>query len=374
MKTILDIDWRTLIETPEWAAQVASRDRMVDTRVEVIDDSGLHLTDVPCDSLSVTCTGESTEQWSADLRMSALYPASVDDLLHPLAKNRVRVWWQEWLPALDGWGEVPLITGRPQDPSGSLSPGLSWTLKLVDTLADYRRGDYGGQVIDVSGMEVGAALAALWDATAPRMPRSIPETTVTLPSTYVLGSGDPAEDAEKIAAAAGWIIRSDRMGVATPGPAPAPAALKADWQEGPGCRVVKLDRQVKTSEIRNAIRVVSTSAAVVPPITATAVDDDPGSPTWVGSYGPYWLSIDSAEVATQEAADTLAATTLAASVKPVDSVMATATPRPDLNPGDLIALGSEGLGVAGTYRISGWRLDCPGGGRVSLMDVTMADH
>ena len=363
-------DWRTVLASDEWVAQMRATDRVVGARAEVIDADGLHLADIHPVDAAVSFEGDASERWEAGLQMADDYPVTVDDMLHPLAGNQVRLWWREMLPS--GWVEVPCMTGWPEDPGGKKSPGLTWSLKVLDTLTRVKRSGYGGQVLEVGGLTCDAALSALFDLLAPWAEHSFPATNVTLPATYTLGTSDDVEDDwSKIATVAGWTVFSDRLGAITAGPAPEGGAAKVDWQEGDGCRVVEMSFEVKTSGIKNAWRAVSSSAEVVPQITGTATDDDPGSPTWVGAYGPFWGEVSLDTIATQEAADAAAAAELAKSRRPAQTVTLTVPPRPDLDFGDVVSLGSPDVGVVGPYRVESWRLPLPGRAP-EHMTVTMA--
>ena len=363
----------------EWLARMALMDgRVSDSRVEIIDSDGTHLADITPDALSLTCNGANSEQWDATVSFvgPALYPHDDTDLLSPLSGHRIRVWWREYVPALGGWGEVLLCTLDMNDPDGVAAPGVTWSMQLDDPLAKAKRGGYGGQTVDVAGMTVDAALSALFSAVAPHLVTSFPASTTVLPSVYSLGTNDPDEDWDKIAALDGMVVRSTREGGVTAISMDASTSPVVDWSEGDHCQVSKLQRTVTTSKICNAVLVKSTSSAVVPAITAIAMDMDPGSATYVGGpYGTYWMTVESDAIATQAAADTLAAQTLAANLRPTDVTKVTVPARPDLGPGDVVTLTLIDLAVAGEYRIESLGFSCPKAGAApDLMEVTMASR
>lgn len=374
--TTLAIDWQALLASPEWAAQMLSPERMCDTRVEVINADGVHLADIYPDGGTVAFTSANTARFRGDLTMVADYPVDSTDLLHPFSRNRVRIWWREWLPALGGWGEVPLMTGHPEDPGAEKSPGLSWTLPLLDVMTEVLRGGYGGQSIDVSGMTTADAIDAFLTAIAPWVPSSIPATTTVLPSTYVLGSNRPGDDLAAICKPAGWTLCSDRMGVASIDPGDMPSALTADWSEGDGCPVTKLGRDVTTSEVVNAVMVRTTSSDIVPPLVGRRQDTDPASPTFIGRYGPYWSDDNTTDAATDQAGvDAVAEAIFEEKRRAMDAVQLEVPARPDLFARSLVALNSPDMGVAGTYRVESWRIPLPKGGEAPKpMTVVMANR
>lgn len=363
----------------EWAAQMALLEgRVSDTRVEVINPDGTHLADITPDALSLTCNGSNSEQWDGTIEFvgPALYPHDDTDLLSPLSSNRIRAWWREYVPALGGWGEVLLCTLNMNDPDGTAAPGVVWSMKLDDPLAKAKRAGYAGQTINVGGMTVKAALEALFGAVAPHLVTSFPESTTVLPQVYNLGTNDPDEDWDKIAALDGMVVRSTREGGVTALKTDASTSPVVDWSEGDHCQVSKLQRTVTTSKICNLVMVKSTSSAVVPVITSTKMDDDTGSATYVGgAYGVYPMIVESDAIATQAAADTLAVQTLAANLRPTEVTKVVVPARPDLNPYDLATLALADLAVAGEYRIESFSFDCPKAGMVpDLMEVTMASR
>ena len=374
-QTILDIDWQTLITMPEWLAQMAAPERLCDTRVEVIDSDGVWLQDVTPDGAAVTFDATLTARLKGSLQWVSDYPVDWTDLLHPLSGNDLRIWWQEWIPALGGWGEVLLLTGTPEDPDGDKQPALTWSIDLLDAAAEMLlNGSYGGQSVDVSGATVDVALGALLDVVAPGVPRSIPATTVTLPSTYVLGTNKPADDIAAICKPAGWAFCGDRAGNLTVDTGDLPSVPIADWTEGDDCRVSKLSRSVKTSEVVNAVRVTTTSSDLVPPMVGVAQDDDPTSPTWVGRF-VRWYETTSDAATTQDAVDAAAAQIFTEKRYPTDSVKIECPARPDLMARSLVMLGSPDLGVAGGYRAQAWNITLPHGGEAPQnMTVTMADR
>lgn len=371
--TVLDVEWPDLLTSDAWAAQMATTDRVFDSRVEVIDPDDVPLADIRPDSAEVVFEGDSSERWEATLQLIGDYPVDTDDMLHPLTGNRIRLWWREWLPQLGGWGEVPCMTGWPEDPGARKGPGVTTTLKVLDALTRIKRGGYGGQTLEVGGLTVDAALTALFGVVAPWVECRFPETGVVLPPTYTLGAADDVEDDwVRIATVAGWVVWSDRMGVVVAGPVPAGGDAVVDWQEGPGCRVVDLQVEVKTSGIRNAWVAKSSSSEVVPPIVGRKTDDDEGSPTWVGRYGPFWGTVSLDSIATQEAADNAAAAALSESRRPVQTVTVTVPPRPDFEYGDVIDMASPDVGVVGPYTVESWRIQMPGAGQAPVhMTVVM---
>lgn len=372
-RNVLPIAWEALLEMPEWAAQVAAPVRRVAARVEVIDPRGQSLGDAAIDAGTVAMSGGGTEMWEASLSGTdpEWLPVDQTDPLDTRSGNRLRVWWQEWIPALGGWGEIPLMTGWPHNPVVTDERTVGWSVTVRDALQEAKRGGYGGQTVECGGMTVDKALAALFDTVAPLLDYDFPETDAAVPVTFTLGENDPDKDWVDIAAVAGWGVWADREGVITAGPVLSTQTV--DWSEGPGCRVTSLRRQVTTTELKNKVIVRSTNSDVVPALVAIAQDVDPSSPTYVGTHGPWVVEVDSDAVATQEDADVLARTLLAKALIPATEVTGRVTLRPDLGYGDVIELERDRIGLAGPHQVMSWRMTLPKPGTPpELMEVSLS--
>lgn len=348
--------WQETVASDEWLTAVRASVRTIGARVEVVNGDGVHQADLPVDSVQVTMQGESSEMWGARFALSdrAYVPLRSTDVLDPRSGMRARVWWR--VRAADGsWMEVPVGTYMLEDPEISAGGTLAYTLDGLDPLAEAKRGGYSGATLDLGGMTVTQALSAIFASVAPRMPLRIPDSSVLMPAVYVVGEQEPASDWADIAAMAGWVVRTDREGVVHVGPPAAPEVTRESWQEGEaGCVVLDVRRNLKTSSIVNRVVCTSTSTEVTIPIREVVEDDDPGSATWVGAYGPYETVIRSDKITTVEAARNMARATFERWRRPQETVEVQIPPRPDLDFGDLIAMGFGDPGVAGLYRVSSW--------------------
>ena len=372
--------WREDIESAEFIEAVTAPVRTISHRVAMVDRLGNEVADVPAAGVGVSFQGESAEQWAATITLTDpdWVPRSPRDYLDPRSGLRCRVYWRILVDA--AWVEVPIGTYHLEDPDIN-DDGAKIDIKVTgrDAVATARRGGYGAATIAVGGYTVDAALRRIFEAICPTLPTRVESSTVTLPSTYELGaSDDPWDDVTDIAAMAGFRVRADREGTIVAAPAPEPVNLRADLQEGEGCAVVALSRGIKTSSIVNRVIAVSTSPEVNPPITATIEDDDPGSPTWIGGYGPFVTTIKSDKIATQEGAEGMARATYERWRRPMESLRMTIPQRPDLGYRDLVAAGRAVAGVSGLVRVSSWSVQlaspdqAPAPMEVSFMTRSMA--
>ena len=326
--------WRDTVASDAWVAAVRARVRQIGARVEMVDGDGVWVCDLPVDSVQVTMRGESSEMWGASFALSAAayVPLRETDVLDPRSGMRARVWWR--VRSGTSWLEVPVGTYMIEDPDIEDDGLLSYTVDGVDPLAEAKRGGYGGATLDLGGMTVTDALTTIFARVAPMMPVRIPATTMLMPAVYTVGEQEASTDWTDVAAMAGWVVRTDREGVIQVGPAPSPDVPRESWQDGEDdCTVTSVKRAIKTSSVVNRVVCISTSTEITEPIREVVEDDDPGSATWVGRYGPYETVIRSDKVT---------------------SVEVTVPARPDLDYGDLIAVGRASVGAAGLYRVSSW--------------------
>ena len=368
--TVKVATWRDWQDTPWWVGLVQSRVRTVGSRVELVDSTGATVADLPVAAASVELHGTQQEQWAGSvvIRDPDWLPQDPTDLLDQRAGLRARIWWRLLTGPASG-PEVPLATLVLGDPQVRDREG-AWEMTLTgrDVLSLPKRGGYRGLILDLGGLTVTAALKLLFAQLAPTVPVRVADTTLTLPTGYQVGLSDrtPAQDWTDLADVAGWVVRSDRDGVIVAGPRVDRTTPRADWSEGDDATVIELDRDVSTSDTVNRVIVRSTSTAGV---WAVVEDDDPGSATWVGRYGPFERVIESDAVTTAEGALSMARMQYGRLRLPTESIQARVPVRPDLDYRDPVILRRDRSGVGGTYLVSGWTIRL--GSSPSLMEVAM---
>ena len=365
--------WQDDMVNPAFLADLDAHDRMISSRVELVDIFGNtvdHNLDI--DAASVDFKGEAAQRWAGSLDVSnpLLVPTSQDSPLDPRARLRVRLWWRLRKPDRTWW-EIPVGTMRTGDlgiSAGRASVGMS--VPMTDVLAE--AGDQYRATLQLGGANVADALTALFAFVLPEAPVVFTaSTSVTLPNPYEVGGSDsrsPQQDWTDIAALAGWVARTDRLGVIIIGPAVEPADPVIDWQEGPDCAVTDLDRQITYSTMTNSVTCRSTNPEVVPPVVGVVEDTDPGSSTYVGRVSwPKTISSDA--VSTVEAAVNMARATYERYRRPLETVKITILPRPDLGYRRAAVLARRTAGVAGDFAVSSWNLRMAA--KPQVMTVTM---
>ncbi len=362
--------WRETVASAAWSKAVRASIRNLGARVEVVDGDGVHVTDLPVDSVQVTMQGESSETWGAKFALSDSHyvPLRSTDVLDPRSGMRARVWWR--IKSAGSWLEVPVGTYMLEDATITLNGLLSYTIDGLDPLAEAKRGGYSGATLDLGGMTVTQALTAIFAAVAPRAALKVPASSVMMPGVYVVGEQDPVADWTDIAAMAGWVVRTDREGIVRAGPPSSPTVPRESWQEDDeNCPVVSIERALKTSSIINRVVCVSTSTEITAPIREVVEDTDEGSPTWIGKYGPFETVIRSDKVTTTESARNMAMATFERWRRPQETAVVEIPARPDLDYGDMVAMGFADAGVSGLYRVASWSWtasESPGSMRITM--------
>lgn len=339
-----------------WAKALVAPVRHTDARVEIVTMTGKHVADIDIDTVSVTLQGSQEAQWSAAFTFTNpdLVPTSTTSPLDGRSGLRLRVWWR-LLTETDGWLETVVCTVIVEDPQMQDNGTLTGSVAGLDPLEVASRGGYRGQVIQVGGMTVDAALERLFSAIVPGFPLSLGPSAVTLPAQYELWARSPAEDWREIAAMAGQVVRTDRMGVITSAAPREGGVVVADWQEGPDCPVIDMAVSHKTSTIPRRVVVVSTNADVDPPVVGEWINPDADSMSLITT-----TRVESNTVTTEEAANSLARLTGERWARRQVSVEVTVPARPDLGYRDHIQLSRQQVNVAGVYEVSGWEVQLKG--------------
>lgn len=377
--------WRHLLTHAPYRAAVDSHDAATDGWVEVIDDDGRTLAvlgsvpggpaathpGITSGSVDISATDDQRSGGRATVDGDDLTPRRPGDLLHPLSHHRLRIWHAHELA--DGtWWSVPLATmhvDRATPAASTSQAGTQTRLTLADAAAMIARAGMDMSV-PVGGQPVAdAALQVLAEA-APWASLDIATTEVRLPSDYEAGEpdADPWAVARDILAVAGMRLYVDRWGTVVGELDTTPATPAARLVEGPGCRVSSASTTIDLGDVYNTVTVTSGALTdpdgeELDPITATASDDDPTSPTRTSLRRLRHDTITADEITTQAQADEMARARLADMRRPVTVVEVETVPVPYLDPGDVVEVALPSVGVSGLLVVRDVALDVlPGGG------------
>ena len=377
-------NWQNNIRSAAFREALEDPIRVVTSRAELVDYSGNPLTwttsdgtalDLRLGGASVSLDGSISESWKMNATAigTEWVPTTPDHPLDPRAQAAIRLWWGL---LVDG-GEIELPVGTFAIGDVVVNddgvPEISITGR--DMLSIPKGAGYDGQTLDLGGMTVDAALIRLFSFLSPNIPVRCEATSITLPSVYEVGSGKPNEDWDKIAATAGWIVRTDRMGAIVIGPPGSRGVVVRSLQEGEDCVITGLKRTIKNVWY-NRVCVQSSSSEIDPPVYYVAQDNDPSSPTWVGLGVIRSMPIVKSDTATSvEACKAQAELLLSQNAKPLEQLTWTQPPDPTYDYLDMVQVARAQSGVGGVVSIEQWSFTLPiSSAAPGMMSVTAAEE
>lgn len=172
-------------------------------------------------------------------------------------------------------------------------------------------------------------------------------------------SNDPWQDCLDMATAIGYELFFDARGICVLRPEPNPDVDDSVWtfEDVSNPTITELARRVTDENTYNKVIAMGEGTGNVAPVRATAIDDDPSSPTYyLGPYGTVTLIVRSPMIATeqqaQEAADALMRRVKGAT----EAIEMTAVPMPALEPGDVVTIQRGRAKVEGRFLLDQIRL------------------
>ena len=374
-------NWQNNIRSTAFRKALTSPIRVVTSRAELVDYSGNPLTwtasdgtalDLRLGGASVSLDGSISESWKMNATAigTEWVPFTPGHPLHPQSQVAIRLWWG--LLVDGGEIELPVGTFAIGDivVNDNGVPEISITGR--DMLSIPKGAGYDGQTLNLGGMTIDAALIRLFGFLSPNIPVRCEATSITLPSVYEVGSGKPNEDWDKIAATAGWIVRTDRMGAIVIGPAGGRGIdIVRNLQEGEDCTISSFKRNVKNTWY-NRVCVITSSSEIDPPLYYVAQDDDPGSPTWVGLGVVRSMPMVKSDTATTvEACKAQAELLLRQNLRPQEELSWVQPPDPTYDYLDVVQVARAQAGVGGIKYVEKWSFALPVAGTApGTMSVT----
>lgn len=225
---------------------------------------------------------------------------------------------------------ITSVDGDPDEgPVTIAGQGLEWVVQGDKLTAPYR----------ASGTAVGAVRALVQ--------RSLPAASVISrvadgaigPRTWDV-EADPWDAAQECAAALGAEVYADPDGIFIIAALPDLLTTTPAWSvtAGEGGVLISASRGMSSDGVFNGVLAKGENTETnSPPVSALAVDDDPGSPTWWdGPFGHRPTFYSSSTLTTQAAALSAAKLKLRAARAPNATGDLSSLPNPALEPGDVI--------------------------------------
>ncbi len=167
--------------------------------------------------------------------------------------------------------------------------------------------------------------------------------------------GDPWQDIQDLAAAAGCEVFFDPAGVFVFRQIPDPRYGEPVWtfDEDANPEFTEADKELNDDPVRNYVVVKGEATSSQNPVSAYAFDGDPNSSTYVGGkLGKRVTTVTIQSITTQDQAQAAANGILFNSLGLADQITMTAVPMPALEPGDIIRVKIGDILVNGLYLIN----------------------
>lgn len=183
-------------------------------------------------------------------------------------------------------------------------------------------------------------------------------STPHLTNRLLLGTSqgsDPWQDAQDLATSIGFELFFDARGICVLRPVPDPAIGAAQWEFSTATNptIVEASKKLTVAATYNIVIAQGESSGDDAPVSATAYNDDPASPTyWLGKFGKRTVYFTSPMLKTvqqcQDAADALINLVKGAS----ENADLQVVPNPALEPGDIVAITVNGAKIIGRFLIN----------------------
>lgn len=299
-------------------------------------------------------------------QLDAVVP-NPDGVLTPTGTGSLLAPWSAWCRAESGvrfadgsveWVPVGVFRlGRPEE---SRRDGTV-RLEGADAIAVLQRPTTAPWVI-AGGTDTSEAIARLLSDRVPALQFALPVSGVgsTPPLVLPIGS-DPWEQAQRLAAAVGYSLTVNAAGtvVMLPGVADPLAAVALTLGDGDAWDGGTVVLDVEGEEVANVVTVIGTHSSSGE-VSASAADDDPTSPTFVGGdFGRRTRTVTSSMVSTVGQAQALANRILADSLAATETVDWSMVPNPALDVGDTVVLVRSGSGLDASKRWLVTRIELP---------------
>lgn len=336
-----------------------------------IDGQAINLKMLP--GSKVTFAADDAARTSAQLSVvdtdGILTPDLAEDVLSPFTAE-LALW--RGIRFEDGEEELPPL-GRFKMTDFQVSEndgGPVYTLTLLDLSIESDDPLEKVHPID-AGTSNERAVIELLLAAYPLYRFRLPATGRITPSLIIPEDASPWAEARLLMRSAGYELFMDRDGYVTAAPVRLEAANEYQWvhDENAESDFVNPSQRVSRDQVKNVVKVVGTSSQNVSGVEGVAFDDDPTSPTYIGTIGPKVKKVESPIVRSDEQANQMAAAILGRLLGPGREVDVDVIPNPALDPFDTVLVRRERLGLQ--RRLLASRFDLPMDSETESMPLTL---
>lgn len=343
-----------------WDVTDAFKARVVEshaicTRCEVFQDQ-TWIADLEISDGQVTMDYNAERQRRCQITLGdptgSLTPRTLSDML-ATAGNEIKLYRGVYL--LDGSTEhVPLGVFNISDADVTDSgDGRTITIRGFDRSRKVSVNKFEAPYVVPEGITYSVAIQALIQNRYPKAQFSM-DTTPFLTTQSVLDTDrDPWKAAMSLARDQGCDLFFDGNGIVKCRPTidPATAAVQWDYAEGENATVLSVNKRWLDETLYNYI-IVTGESADKQPVSAIASDRDPSSPTFIeGPHGRHVYTYNSSSISNAIQAQVVADSLLYSFLGSYETIRFNAVVNPAHEPGDVITLRRDAIGVNARYAI-----------------------
>jgi len=222
----------------------------------------------------------------------AMTPSDFEDILHPLANNRLRLFrgikFDDGTEEIVSIGVFDIFDTNVFD--AKENPYVE--VKGYDLSKSVQRARLLNNYHVPAGERYDLAIRDLLSFRVPTLQFNIPQIDFFSPPLVFgasgdQGGGDPWKYASDMAESVGHDIYFDIQGVVNMSPIPNPTIDPVVWtyEEGPLSMLLHVEKRLSKEDVFSRVVAVGENTDLDEPVRANAIDDDPTSPTYI--YGPF---------------------------------------------------------------------------------------
>lgn len=292
-------------------------------------------------------------------KTGSLTPETANDMLHPLANNRLRLFrgikLSDGTEELISLGVFDIFDTNIKDSGESLEIDI----KGFDLSKSVQRARLLNNYNVPAGERYDLAIRDLLSSRVPTLSFNIPTIEFYTPplvfgSSGNQGGGDPWKYATEMAESVGYEIYFDPQGVVNMTPIPDPTVDPVVWEyeEGPLSTLLYVEKKISKEDVFSRVIVTGENTDLDEPIRAEVIDDDPTSPTYIyGPFGDVPVFLQSEYIRTTAQAQEAAVARLRQARGGSEGLQVITTPNPAHEAGDTVSVARGRARINNNYVI-----------------------
>lgn len=348
--------------------EASKRSHTIVTRAEVLDSNFQILKVLNPVQCNISVDRERDIRRTATLGLQdydgSWTPGDAEDLLHPLANNRLRLWRGIKLPTgpeFVSQGIFDIFDAEIGDPGENLRVDI----RAFDLSKSVQRARLRRNYVVPAGQRYDQAIRDLISYQAPWVSFNFPTINIYTPNLVFGASGDqaggdPWKYASEMAASVAHDLYFDVQGVCRLEPVPSPQNDPVVWEytEGKDGMILYVNKRLHKENTFNHVFAFGENSQFDNPVQAEAWDDDPTSPTYrYGPYGSVPTFFVSPYIATVDQAQQVADARLRQVLGATETMHMINTPMPAHEAGDVVYIKRERAKIDRTYVVEKFNIN-----------------